>query len=272
MAGVTINGNTYTDDSNASTGLANGGHRTRFIPLIADVVTVAAQVADGAAAVQAESPVANAAAAAASAAAAAIDAAAAAAISESGLPSQAGKSGYFLSTNGSNTLWDTVSVGVVAASAVTTTPAGTLAATDVQAALNELDSEKGGLAVAQTWTAAQTFDGGLIVTDEVRETPVVANTGAGYTVAIANGTLFDLTLTGNCIFTFPTATAGRQFTLLLNQDATGSRTVTWPSSVRWAGGSTPTITATASKTDVLSFVSGGTYWLGFVGGQNYTRA
>lgn len=44
MASVTINGNTYSDDSNASTGLANGGHRTRFIPLIQDVVTVAGQV------------------------------------------------------------------------------------------------------------------------------------------------------------------------------------------------------------------------------------
>lgn len=125
---------------------------------------------------------------------------------------------------------------------------------------------------ATTFTAAQTFDGGLILTDEVRETPTTANTGTSYTVTITNGTLFNLTLTGNCTFTFPTATAGRQFTLLLKQDGTGSRTITWPSSVRWAGGTAPTITATAAKTDVISFVADGTYWLGFVGGQNYTRA
>ena len=45
MATVTINGHTYSDDSNPSTGLAGGGHRTRFIPLIQDVVAVTAGVA-----------------------------------------------------------------------------------------------------------------------------------------------------------------------------------------------------------------------------------
>jgi hypothetical protein len=42
MASVTMNGNTYTDDSHPTTGLAGGGHRTRFVPLCADVVVVAA--------------------------------------------------------------------------------------------------------------------------------------------------------------------------------------------------------------------------------------
>lgn len=106
----------------------------------------------------------------------------------------------------------------------------------------------------------------------VRETMVTANTGTAYTINIASGTIFDLTLTGNCVYTFPTATSGNQFTILQRQDATGSRTVAWPASVRWAGGTAPTITATASRTDVISFVADGTYWLGFVGGLNYTRA
>ena len=110
----------------------------------------------------------------------------------------------------------------------------------------------------------QSFTGGL------SEPPVVANTGTAYTIGARS--LYDLTLTGNCTFTFPTATAGRQFTLILTQDSTGSRTVTWPSSVRWPGGTAPTITATASKTDVFSFLAVGTYWLGFTGSQLFTRA
>ncbi len=44
MATVTINGHTYSDDSSPTTGLAGGGHRTRFIPLIQDVVAVTAGV------------------------------------------------------------------------------------------------------------------------------------------------------------------------------------------------------------------------------------
>ena len=46
MTSVTINGNTYTDDSNASTGMGNGGHRTRFVNSLYDVVVVASQVED----------------------------------------------------------------------------------------------------------------------------------------------------------------------------------------------------------------------------------
>ena len=45
MSSVTINGHTYTDDNNVSTGMGAGGHRTRLIPMVSDIVTVAAQVA-----------------------------------------------------------------------------------------------------------------------------------------------------------------------------------------------------------------------------------
>jgi hypothetical protein len=75
MATVTINGNTYSDDSNATTGLASGGHRTRFIPLIQDVVAVAgsesASAASAAAAALSQSAAATSASAAGNSAAAA---------------------------------------------------------------------------------------------------------------------------------------------------------------------------------------------------------
>lgn len=50
MAGVTFNedvggdGSTVTDDGNASTGLAQDGHRTRFVPALAQIVAVATWV------------------------------------------------------------------------------------------------------------------------------------------------------------------------------------------------------------------------------------
>ena len=111
---------------------------------------------------------------------------------------------------------------------------------------------------------------GLSTFQRLKETLISANTGTAYTINTASGTIQNLTLTGNCTFTFPTATSGEQFTLFLKQDATGSRTVTWPASIRWAGGSAPSLTTAASKTDVLSFIFNGTYWVGFVGGLNYT--
>lgn len=69
MASVTINGNTYTDDADPTTGLANGGHRRLFIPLVADVVVYGGQVVSDTAAALAAAQ-AQAAAAAASAASA----------------------------------------------------------------------------------------------------------------------------------------------------------------------------------------------------------
>lgn len=60
------------------------------------------------------------------------------------------------------------------------------------------------------------------------------------------------------------------FSLAFTADGT-ARTVTWPASVKWAGGTAPTLTSTNGKIDVLSFLStdNGTSWLGFVGGQDY---
>lgn len=122
-------------------------------------------------------------------------------------------------------------------------------------------------------TAAQTLTNKTIAagvfTDGYTEETVSANTGTAYTIDLANGSVQILTLTGNCTFTFPTATAGRGFTLLLKQDATGSRTVTWPASVKWPSSTAPTITSTASKMDKYVFVADGTNWIGSNAGQNY---
>ena len=101
------------------------------------------------------------------------------------------------------------------------------------------------------------------------ETPFTANSSTAITLALTNGTVQIITLTGNATITMPTATSGKSFIMFLKQDATGSRTVTW-STVKWAGGTAPTITSTASRQDILSFFADGTNWNGVVVAQNYT--
>lgn len=110
---------------------------------------------------------------------------------------------------------------------------------------------------------AGTFTNGY--TEEVN----TANTSTAYTISLADGSFQVLTLTGNATITMPTATAGKSFILLLKQDGTGSRTVTW-STVKWPGGTAPTVTSTASKQDIYSFFADGTNWYGTTVGQNYT--
>jgi len=109
----------------------------------------------------------------------------------------------------------------------------------------------------------------VTVNDGYTEETVTANTSTSYTILLTDGTFQILTLTGNCTFTFPTATAGQSFMMFLKQDATGSRTVTWPAAVKWPSSTAPTITATASKGDKFVFTADGTNWLGSVAGQNY---
>jgi len=100
------------------------------------------------------------------------------------------------------------------------------------------------------------------------ETLYTANTSTAITISLTNGTVQFLTLTGNATITMPTAVAGKSFTVLLKQDATGGRTVTW-TTVVWPSGTAPTITTTASKMDKFVFTSDGTNWYGSNAGQNY---
>jgi hypothetical protein len=69
-----------------------------------------------------------------------------------------------------------------------------------------------------------------------------------------------VTLGGNRTLTFANGVAGSTYSLSLTQDGTGSRTVTWPSTVKWAGGSAPTLTTTAARTDQITFYFDGTYY------------
>ena len=112
---------------------------------------------------------------------------------------------------------------------------------------------------------AGTFTNGY--TEEV----ATANTSTAYTIDLAGGSVQILTLTGNVTYTFPTPVAGKSFILVQKQDATGSRTVTWPASVDWPSATAPTLTSTALKADKFVFTAiDGSNWLGSVAGQNYT--
>lgn len=107
-------------------------------------------------------------------------------------------------------------------------------------------------------------------TSPIETVRTVAASGSTETlVDVTAATIHYVTLTANCTFTFPTAGAGKSFTVVLVQDGTGSRTATWPASVKWAAGASPTLTTTAAKRDVFSFMcADGSTWIGFTAAQN----
>lgn len=100
--------------------------------------------------------------------------------------------------------------------------------------------------------------------------PALTSNSDGATVTFDLSTsLHTVTLGGNRTLALSNETVGQTFVIRLVQDGTGSRTVTWFTTIKWAGGSAPTLTTTADKTDVFGFIctSAGNYD-GFIIGQN----
>lgn len=79
-----------------------------------------------------------------------------------------------------------------------------------------------------------------------------------------------VTLGDNRTLAVSNVDVGQKFLIRLQQDSTGSRTVTWWNDIKWAeGGTEPTLTTTAGKADLFGFLSpSGGYYDGFVVGQN----
>src|SRR5580704_11195535 len=63
---------------------------------------------------------------------------------------------------------------------------------------------------------------------ELTDAPII-------TVDWNNGHIQYVVLGGNRTFTFSNGQNSGRYVLAITQDATGSRTVTWPASVRWPG-------------------------------------
>ena len=99
-----------------------------------------------------------------------------------------------------------------------------------------------GLAVVQSFTKAQ------------RGTPVALTDASTVAVDLSLGNNFTLTLAGNRTLGAPTnVTAGQSGVIVVTQDGTGSRTLAYNSAYKFAGGTAPTLTTTASAVDVLAY-------------------
>ena len=71
-----------------------------------------------------------------------------------------------------------------------------------------------------------------------------------------------LTLGGNRTLAAPTNnTTGQFISILVIQDGTGSRTLTWNAVFEFAADTAPTLTTTANKGDVFVFRYNGSKWL-----------
>lgn len=91
------------------------------------------------------------------------------------------------------------------------------------------------------------------------------------TIDLSTATNFTHTLSENVTYTFSNPAASGKassFTLKVTQDST-ARTITWPASVNWAGGTAPTISTGSGEIDYFAFITtdNGTAYYGFTAGQ-----
>lgn len=121
------------------------------------------------------------------------------------------------------------------------------------------------LAGTQTLTGIKTV--AAVVQTVTSLSPSASGTA---TCNLSLGNVFLITMpAGNITIAISNGVAGQYFSIEILQDSVGSRTVTWFSTIKWAGGVAPTLTTTASKKDTFAFrmTSAGNYD-GFVVGQS----
>ena len=124
--------------------------------------------------------------------------------------------------------------------------------TDKDALVVHDNSQAGGYPVAslhnaQEYSATQNFNA-TTLTD-----------GATINWDASANQVTSVTLGGNRTFAAPTNMVdGGAYVLIVVQDGTGSRTITWNSVFKWVGGTAPTLTTANGSRDQFVFVSNGT--------------
>lgn len=127
---------------------------------------------------------------------------------------------------------------------------------------------------------AETLTNKILTTPTITKPAMDATnpTAQTYSPAGAGTATLDLSLAnehritmpaGNITIALSNATNAQKFIVSILQDSVGTRTVTWFTTIRWAGGAAPTLTTTASKRDTFVFIrTGANTYDGFVVGQN----
>jgi hypothetical protein len=122
---------------------------------------------------------------------------------------------------------------------------------------------------AVTLSGAQTITGVKTFNTATKQKLTTDTDGSTITFDLDASNIHSVTLGGNRTLALSNADTGQVFVIRLVQDGTGSRTVTWFSTIKWSGGVAPTLTTTVSKTDVFGFIcTGENTYDGFVIGQN----
>lgn len=129
----------------------------------------------------------------------------------------------------------------------------TFAAGTKRVAISSISLELAGITAAevQAGTAKK-----IVTADKLLASAAIQTLTDGATIAwdMSLGYNAKVTLGGNRTLAVSNPVEGITYSLGVNQDATGSRTMTWPASFNWGTTGAPTLTTTASKRDRITLI------------------
>ena len=115
---------------------------------------------------------------------------------------------------------------------------------------------------AQVAIAASDIADDLITSAKLNYTETALTDGSSITWNAATQDVAKVTLAGNrTLGAASNGTTGQFISLLIIQDGTGSRTLTWNAAYEFASDTAPTLTTTANLGDVFVFRYNGSKWL-----------
>jgi len=120
---------------------------------------------------------------------------------------------------------------------------------------NTVNAFQGKTAIGSTTTPTESLNitGNMLVAGQYASTSFAATDAAPVAINWNNGNVQYVTIAANRTVTFANPKEGARYVLAIKQPAGGSKTITWPT-ITWRGGTAPTLTTTANKTDLITLI------------------
>jgi hypothetical protein len=99
--------------------------------------------------------------------------------------------------------------------------------------------------------------------------PITNSAGGNVTISLANGTYQNVNVNATITITLPSSVSGKSFTVQTYYTSNSSFSCSGGTSLKWAGNTAPTPTATSGKVDIFNFYQDGNVTYGAVYGQNF---
>jgi hypothetical protein len=120
---------------------------------------------------------------------------------------------------------------------------------------------------SKDWTSGNT--GISIDTEILIGKHTTEQVSGNYTINLDKSNIQNFTLVGNTVFGFENASVG-SYVIILNRDGDGNRSVSFPSTIKWSGGQSPTYSTGANQTDIVTFIIDGNNSIFGIGNTNFS--